>query len=230
MASRPSISPKTRWRRSTSGTWSAATRRAGGAVARSPAGAALSLRVPGAARRLDALPFPDRHRAGTSACSITATMALTTAACWWASRCRQTSARVPALPRRARLSLLGRDTQPRLPAVPGMNWRRLYHAAVAELALDLPRRFRPALKKARGQGIHARPPRRPGLHLRHRRPGHARLRHGDPAVAEAGAPLRGRRYRSRCRHLRLVRWRIRRHAVPVRAVPGRALRPFGAAA
>ena len=54
--------------------------------------AAVPLRVPGAARRADAVPRRDAPGTGTSACSTTATRAPTTAASWSASRCRRATA------------------------------------------------------------------------------------------------------------------------------------------
>ena len=74
------------------------TQRAGQA-ARAPPGrrplaararrAAVPVRVPRAAGRADAVPHLRCAPTGTSSCSTTATTAPTTAACWWACRCRR---------------------------------------------------------------------------------------------------------------------------------------------
>ena len=74
--------PTTRWRSCTCATWSAATRR------RAEHEILYRFEFPERPGRADALPRQHERAAGTSACSTTATTAPTTAACWWACRCR----------------------------------------------------------------------------------------------------------------------------------------------
>jgi hypothetical protein len=77
-----------------------------------------ALCLPRAPGRVAEIPEPDAPRAGTSACSITATRAPTTAASWWACRCRPRMTRpLPASSRRW-ATPMSRKRQPGLPAVP----------------------------------------------------------------------------------------------------------------